>query len=272
MIELDEWCVILRDKVDSSPAEFRLKLLTDLMISPRTLTRWMRGESRPDSRQKLYKLEKLIPEISTALRKAFPSFFASTQDHVLRSVAPFYARVHAAFARTKRSLILKTITNLVLDLLVKQIDAEETGLAAFLVQLIAPLGATKATHMILHAWSGHGTGLWYDQQALKSCVVGGDSLCVQAVMQGDVALYPRDRDEIAANSTLLSKEEVRSAIAYPILRYGDVAGVILLASAQEDFFVMTRRDIIEHYAYMMSLAFQERDFFSEEQIDLRRDI
>lgn len=278
--QLPDWCVLLQERWDREPKEWRERLLQDLGVANQTLYRWMQGKNDPDSKYKLTILEKHIPEISPALRRHFSAIFATSQDLILPTVAPVYARVLEALAGTDEDLIMDAVTGIVLYALVNHLDVEQLGVVSFLGQLhsapkpkqdedpIQELRENEANYLLLNAWSAYGTGPWTEYPAKKSFMVGNDSLSALSVITGRAAFYPRDRSALATATEMLHLEAIQSAASYPILRSGRAAGVILLASTQLDYFTSYRRDIIVHYARMISLAFHDVDFYPRSQINL----
>lgn len=266
--KLPDWCVILQDKWSGETPEWREQLVHDLGITPQTVYRWMRGDNPPEGKRKLTVLEKYIPEISVALRKAFPSQYATAQDVILRAVAPTYARVHQAIARTDKDMLLPTVSGLVLFALVNHLDIDRQGLVALLGQLRSTHDDGVADYLLVNAWSAQGTGLWQEDQARRSYAVGTSSLSAVAVAEGRPAFYPRDRRSIACATDLYHVDQVESAAAYPVLRSAQIAGVLFIASTRKDYFTIQRREIIEQYALMLSLAFHDVDFYPRSKIHL----
>jgi hypothetical protein len=261
---------------------------TTRTANQRTLNRWIKGPDKPDSRRKVLMLEKHIPEMSAALRKAFPQYYEVAQDVILRSVAPLYARVHRARARTEKSFMLRTITRLVLSNMVEQLDPEQHGLIAILGQLqkaehsnqvqegevpedAVPADTKKAERLILHAWSAYGTGVWFEYPIQHSFTAAPTSLCALAAKTGEEAFFPRDKDQLYCSPLVANVGNMDSAAAYPILRSGKIAGIIFLASVHLKFFDSKRKAIIEHYAMMQHEAFEDDDFYAMSDIALKID-
>lgn len=281
-VQVPDYCVVLRERWNREPKEWRERLLQDLGVANQTLYRWMQFENEPDSKYKLTILEKHIPEISQALRRHFSAIFATSQDLILPTVAPVYARVHEALAGTDAGLILDAVTGIVLYALVNHLDIEQLGIVAFMGQLHSTPRPKlddadadddsdyneQADYLLLNAWSAYGTGPWAEYPAKKSFIVGNNSIAALSVATGRAAFYPRDRSNLAPAMEVLFPEAVLSAASYPILRSGCVAGVVFVASTQLDYFTSYRRDIIVHYARMISLAFHDIDFYPRSQIKL----
>jgi hypothetical protein len=267
-----QWRLILRHEWDTATQERREEICDTLNLSSQTVRRWIRGEGKPKSRQTLMKLEELIPEISQALRQEFSSFFIDSHDMLTRTLAPVYDRVFQAVTDTEQSLIQRTITGIVFDAMVNHVDMERQGTVAILGQLLpipklseeALLGVTH--RLRFYAWSGRGTGDWFEDQAMQSYEVDAMSLAGQAVMNGAPIYYHRDRDILGQNAPLMYIEQIKSAVAFPVIRNGKIAGAVFIAAAVPNFFTRLKRDTITLYMRMMSQAFNESDFFAKGQI------
>jgi hypothetical protein len=272
MEEKAEWRELLRLWMDRASQDMLEKMLEDVDTTKRNVYRWIKGPTGPDSRRKVMMLERHIPEMGPALKKAFPRYYEVAQDATLRAVAPVFAQVLRAQQTTERSMILQTITSIVLYALVNHLDIEKVGLMAFLGQLRSSRNDGQADQVLIHAWSGHGTNQWFELQAHKSYVASSTSLCAQAVTSGFPVFSSRDRDRVACSAETQYVDQIKSAASYPVLRFGRIAGVIYLASAQEDFFDSTKKETLEHYARMISEAFFDEDFYAKEHITIQASI
>lgn len=266
--ELPDWCAIFQEKWSRETPEWREQLVEDLGVTTQTVYRWMKGQNPPEGKRKLIILEKYIPEISSALHNAFPAHYATAKDVILRAVAPTYARVHRALATTDKDMIKSTVTSLVLSALIHHLDIEKNGIMAILGQLRSSTKNELADQLLLDAWSAQGTGLWQEEQAKRSYLVGNDSLCAVAVSEGRPTFYPRDRRRLVCAKDVWHIEQVQSAAAYPVLRSAQVAGVLFICSPRRDYFTIQHREIIEQYVLMLSLAFRDKDFYARTRVHL----
>lgn len=265
----DEWRILLRQKIDEGgDRDSKITLANKIGITERALNRYLAGSSKPDSKKILEGMELAIPEIAPALRVAFPQYYDKVRDSVLRMIAPFYQQVHKASRDLSEHLVMRTVTNMIIGLLVEQLDPSEVGFLAFLAQLRADDGKTKASHLVAHSWSAHGVGTWAQTPTVRSRVIGQESLCALVFKTGFPAFYPRDLNDLPHSDDILYAYRIRSAAAYPILRHGKYAGAIYLASTQSDYFTLYRREIIWNFACMIELAFLDSDYFAKDQIDL----
>jgi hypothetical protein len=265
--DMPQWRFILSHEWDNATQERREEICDFLNLSPQTIRRWNRGEGKPKSRQTLVKLEELIPEISPALRQEFASFFIDSHDTLIRSMSPVFDRVIQAYNDTDQTRIFITITEIVLDALVRVIDIEGVGVVAILGQLLSSAGTEDVDHLLFYSGSCHGTGEWFENQAHTDYRVDARSLSGRAVIQG-FPVYSRNRDDLGQGA-LLCAPQIESAAAIPVRRYGGgVAGVVFVASAVPDFFTRLKRDTIGQYTQLMSLAFKDADFITKGHIRL----
>lgn len=261
---------MLSNRLNSEPPEFRAKLLLALDVGEQTLYRWARGRNKPDSKSKINTLMRYIPEMSEELRKSFPQYFTSPHEINLRLVAPYGQRVFEAYESVEEGMIFRAITHIVMDGLVTLLDPNGViGVLAFLTQLHALPGETKATYLTIHAWSAHGSGIWADEKVRRSFHVGGGSLSALAVTQREEVFYHRDQQTLPSIPNVCNADAIESAAAYPILKSGHVAGVVFVSSVQKDFFISgerdltDRRDLIKRFVRMMPLAFREDQFYTK---------
>lgn len=269
---IPEWSEGLQDWWKRASKEQRDQLIQDLNVKPQTVYRWMQGDNEPDSRYKLTVLEQHIPEISNAIKKHFSSLYTTSRDLILRMAAPVYSRVLQALQKTEASLILETVSSIVLYALTQHLDVEQLGIVVLLGQLKSSKNDGHADYLRINAWSGYGTGPWTDYQATKSYSAGYGSMAAEAAVMGRTVFYSRDDHPALLTTTpLCHLEAIESAAAYPILRYGRVAGIIFIGATQENYFTTHRREIIEQYALMIPLAFEDKDFFPRSYIEFRSD-
>jgi len=64
-------------------------------------------------------------------------------------------------------------------------------------------------------------------------------------------------------------KDEKSAAAFPLVRERKVAGCLLAASTQFDFFTPPRLKLLDLYVDLVAEAFHEEEFFSPGQIELR---
>lgn len=264
-------------KILENPKE-KQRLAGILGVSERTLDRWVEGISSPRSlgplRQLLHALPNHRVALTDLLRQEFPIETAPATeeeelviDGVFKQIpSVFFTRILETYATTVEPMRSWSICNMVLQQLTKQLDSERVGVAALLVQCHPPAPNQKVQSLFVRfSW---GTA---PAQALLSETIryhGAESLAGMAVATG----LPKVVQDIHDAANLLScqqRELTRSAAAYPIQCAGRVAGSVLVLATKSLFFTPARLTLIQHYSYLLTLAFHEGDLYALQDIDLR---
>jgi hypothetical protein len=264
-------------KILENPKE-KQRLAGILEVSERTLDRWVEGISSPRSLGPLRQLLQALPNHRVALidllRQEFPIETAPATeeeklviDGVFKQIPSlFYTSVLQTYATTVEPIRSWTICNMVLQQLTKQLDSDRVGVAAQLVQCSRPVPHQKVQSLsVRFSW---GTA---PAQALPSETpryYGADSLAGMAVATGLPAVV-QDIHEAGVLFSVQQRELIRSAAAYPIQCAGRVAGSVLVLATKSLFFTPARLTLIQHYSYLLTLAFHEPDWYALQDIALR---
>jgi transcriptional regulator with XRE-family HTH domain len=248
-------------------------LASKLGVSPLTLTRWAEGESQPRP-QNLKLLAEALPQYRTELLQSFNEefgLFALTEPAVEAEVeeipSAFYARVLSAHATSLAVLRFWSISSLILQQAVGQLDPHQVGLAITVVQCMPPSGRERKVRS-LRKRIGIGTGRWQSSVEQKAGFLGAESLAGYTVAQGRLMVIQdigRDQGIFPAQPI---EGEVGSAIA-PILRASAVAGCLLVSCVRSDFFSSARTRLVQEYADLLALAFEPQDFYELQMMDLQ---
>lgn len=269
-----DWVDIAKHRIqdDGGDADARRMFSDAIGVSDRTMRRYLAGDGKPN-KEIAEAMELYEPALASALRDAFPDFYMTMEQEVKTLTAPFYARIHEVLEYVNQSDAFVPATKLIMDLLVNQLDpstlpsSKDEGIIALMGQLGASLGEKKASFMTVHAWSSCGTGVWFENTVRQSYVVGDASLSGIALKQGEPSLYPRDLPSLFRVPEMPHIEKTKSALAYPIRLKTRLAGVIYIASTQTNYFTRYRREIVMHYARMLSLVFDKDDFYAKDEIN-----
>jgi hypothetical protein len=264
-------------KVLENPTEKR-RLTETLGVSERTLDRWVEGISSPRSLVPLRQLLQALPNhrvaLADLLRQEFPIETAPVTeaeelviDEVFKQIPSlFYTRILQTYATTVEPTRSWSICNMVLQQLAKQLDSDRVGVAALLVQCLAPAQNQKVQSLFVRfSW---GTT---PAQALLSETIwyyGAESLAGRAVATGLPAVE-QDVDGTECLPPVQQRELIRSAVAYPIQCAGRVAGSVLVLGTKSFFFTPARLTLIQHYSYLLTLAFHGHDWYALQDIALR---
>jgi hypothetical protein len=101
----------------------------------------------------------------------------------------------------------------------------------------------------------------------KAMFLGAESLAGSVVTLCYPAIIENlDEDHL----TPAAREEFeKSAAAFPILYAGRIAGVFLVSSTQYNFFLSQARSaLVQKYADLIALAFEQKDFYEPRDIGL----
>ena len=178
----------------------------------------------------------------------------------------FYADVLRAYANLSGVLRFWAICNLVLRQAREQLDPQRQGIAVTIARCLPPRGGKKIRS--LHECMRIAT--WEQQQEDTLLFLGAESLAGYAVSMGRPAVIQNltQGGQSACRSTGNGSCE-QSMAAYPIMRAGKIAGCLLAASAQPDYFAETERlQLLQRYAEVIVLAFEPEEFYPGEQIEL----
>jgi hypothetical protein len=244
-----------------------------IRVNPVTLTRWAHSQSQPRA-ENLIALLQAIPstyaeEFRALIEQADPAMAQLWQGELpLASAIPseFYMRVLSAYASIPPSLYPRTLYDLILQQALEQLDPARRGLSISVVMCVPPLERRYVRS--LREVVGIGTPPWERHLHQRSAFLGMESLSGFAVTrQRLVCLQSRQEQSWLACAQWATYEE--SAAASPITRQAMVAGCLLVSSTQPQYFTPALQTVIEHYANLMSLAFEAEQFFDPDRIQLQ---
>jgi hypothetical protein len=102
----------------------------------------------------------------------------------------------------------------------------------------------------------------------EAMFVGAESLIGDVVTRCHPAIVQDMRKEHHLVFSSHTEREMSVAI-YPLLYVGRVAGALMISSTVVDHFLSeARTDLMQHYAYLVTLAFASSDFYGLDQIAL----
>lgn len=268
----ETWRSLLKTII-SDPRE-KQRLADELGIKPITLSRWTSSESDPRP-QNLRHLLSAIPqhrEQMLELIKEETGFEEFTSvgfdDSSIDIPAAFYNRVFTARASTVESMRFWSLSNLILQQAISQIDFDRLGIAINVVRCMTPSPIDNKVHSLRES-VGFGTHPWSGDLEQRAMFLGAESLC------GYVATLcrPAANQNVDDKQNLIPAHKVdheKSAAVYPILFAGRIAGCLLVSSTQYNYFTsQSRLDLIEDYANLLTLAFEPEEFYEPQNIELR---
>jgi transcriptional regulator with XRE-family HTH domain len=251
----------------------RQRLADELGIRTITLNRWLSGETAPrpqNMRHLLNALPQYRDQLLDLLRleKGFEDLTTTIDDDSAKEIpSAFYIRVFNARASTIESLRFWTIGSLILQQALGQLDPDRLGMAIIVVRCMPPPARSRKVRSLRES-IGVGTPPWFGDLEQQALFLGAESLAGYAVS----LCRPAANQDIASDSTFVPTspgEHEKSAVAYPILYAGHVAGCLLVSSTQVNYFLsQTRAALIQSYADLLALAFEPEDFYDPQDIEL----
>ncbi len=251
----------------------RQRLANTLGINPATLTRWVTNETKPRP-QNLRELLKALPteqnELLQLIAIEFPelapdSVETGPADSTARIPSEFYFRVLDSYGKTRRPHRFWTVSNLVLNQALGQLDPNHLGMAITIAQCMPPSRDQKIRS--LHEVAGRGTPPWQSTLTQEALFLGVESLAGYAVTKGRT-FTAESRSDRLGFYPIRWEEWEESAIACPIWYEERITGCLLVSSTRQNYFLPFRRALIEQYAQLMMLAFEPEDFYEQQDIEL----
>lgn len=256
-----------------SDSKEKQRIIDELGITQVTLSRWVSGESDPRS-QNLRHLINVLPQYRDQFiellreEKGFGEIANQAQEESDRDIpSEFYARVFNARASTTENLRFWSTCHLILQQALGQLDVDRTGMSIWVVRCMPPSGPYHKVRSLRES-VGLGTPPWSGNLEQTAMFLGAESLAGHVLTLCRPGII-QNLDEEYSIMPASRVEHEKSAAIYPILYEGRIAGVLLLSSAQYNYFLsQARLNLIQQYADLLALAFEPEDFYTPEQIAL----
>ncbi|HEX3641221.1 MAG TPA: hypothetical protein VHV10_08015 [Ktedonobacteraceae bacterium] len=266
---LPTWSAVLQGILKSSSE--RQRLSAALGVTSMTLSRWASGESRPQRAHLIHLVQVIHPNQRQELLDALEEFYPDIQNWVnevpSEQIPPeFFARVLKIRTTTSETLRFWRISDEVLKQALLQLDPNHLGIAVMLVQCMPPSPIDGKVRS-LRERTGKGTSPWtadleHDLLFLGLESLSGYSVEVRHIVSDD------DLRQSKPFPAVQDSHEV-SAAAHPIRFEGRIAGCLLASSAQLKYFSQERLNLLTTFSDLISLAFEEKDFYPASAIELR---
>jgi hypothetical protein len=271
MHEAQSWRELL-GKIISDNKE-KTRLTEELHVTAITLGRWANGESDPRPHN-LRHLVNILPEYREKFfdlmkgEKVFKDTFNPTQEDEVKDIpSEFYVHVFETRAKTPARLRYRSTCNLILKQALGQLDADQQGMGIWVVTCMPPSGLYNKVRSLRES-IGIGTPPWPPNLEQQAMFLGAESLAGNVVTLCRPNVVQDLKKENSQNPLSITENEKSSAIA-PILYAGNIAGVLLVSSAQSNYFTSQARvSLIYKYADLLALAFDPKDFYSPDDIAL----
>lgn len=266
------WRSLLKTII-SDPQE-KTRLSEDLGIRAITLSRWANNETDPRP-QNLRHLLTALPQHREQMldlireESGFEEFSDAGIDNSSSEVpSTFYTSVFTARTSTVDTMRYWSISNLILQQAIGQLDPDRLGMAIQIVRCMPPAQSDQKIHSLRES-VGIGTPPWIGDLEQRAMFLGAESLCGYVV----TLCRPAANQNVDDPNNLIPAHRVeheKSAAVHPILYAGRIAGCLLVSSTQANYFLSHGRTaLIERYANLLALAFEPDEFHEPEEIELR---
>ena len=263
----------LLGKIIKDPQE-KLRIANELEISNVTLSRWVSGESNPRPHN-LRLLLNILPEYRKVLLELLPEDVRKTfqeapemdeSDHEIPSA--FYARVLNSHSNLPPILHYSSVCDVILQQALKQLDPNRVGMEITIIKCMQPAKDNKI-HSLRESL-GRGTPPWTRELEQRTLFLGAESLTGYVVTTGR-ALAIQNRQEGLNLFPVQWAEGEESAMAHPIMLSDQIAGCLLVSSTHPNYFLPPgRQKLVQHYAELLTVAFNAEDFYDLHQVELGR--
>jgi transcriptional regulator with XRE-family HTH domain len=240
-------------------------------IHPITLSRWVSGDANPgreyiqallnalpEQREEIFKL--IMQEEIESVEAGFgpDEWPGSGRRHIS---AVFYEQVLNSSITVSADLRFFSLASMIVQQALSHLDLRRQGMAISIIQCMPPIRNAGVERVrSLRAVLGVGTPPWDGDAGLDACLFGIESLAGMAVeFRKPMVMTGSDAVLLGACKNI---EYERSAAACPIMRIDHIAGCLLASSALEDYFGEEELTLLQHYADLLTLAFEPQQFYA----------
>jgi hypothetical protein len=263
------WRELLKEII--SDPERREHLAAEIGVNAITLIRWSTGERVPRSSNIRSLLRALPPSQQDQFRNLYEKE-AGPHTPSLNEAVPgeieykFLLEVLETRSKTTELHRFWTISHLVLQHALRQLDPERLGMAIWVVRCMRPSPGYPIRSLLERV--GKGTPPWESDLEQNAMFLGAESLAgyvVSTCRPASIQNLATDTWFIPAHRT----EHEASATATPLLYANRVAGCLLISSTQTNYFLsQARLSLVHAYGHLLALAFEPQEFYSPESISL----
>ncbi len=260
---------ILLGRLIADPHE-RVRVASALGVNPVTLVRWTADKSHPRS-DSLRQLPRIFPEYRQQfielIQAEIPNFFndeGTTEEPVSDIPSAFYSNVLRTYTNSLPQL-RPSIRIIILQQLLTHLDPSYLGLAVSLCLCVTP--EPQQCVRSLREVLGRANPPWHSHLENRTQFLGVESLPGNAVSHGRPVIMPnRSTKDVLFPNHIVEWEE--SALAYPIVSSNRIAGCLYLSSTLQDFFTEVRQELVRGYIDLLSLTFEQNEFYALADIEL----
>jgi len=258
-------------EIIADPSE-RYQLATRLNVHPLTLTRWSTGISTPRL-ESLYHLIEVLPAYEGQLRsliiQEIPEFERMDTSIAQRMAehisSAFYMEILALCATASQPHRGRIISERLLSSLLEQLDPLQIGTMVKIVLFTPPLVGKPVRS--LHIFMRRVIPAVWEQElhATYPYLFGAESLTGYSVQTNhSLSLYT----PVMRDWPIMRIAEVKRVVSCPIRSFSRIAGCLCVISKQVGHFLPSQIHLIDAYAQLAALAFDEDDFYEFERISL----
>jgi transcriptional regulator with XRE-family HTH domain len=250
------------------------RIAHELGVSAITLSRWVHNATNPRM-QSLHRLLEILPQYRHQLQPLILTEFPELANTAIEDLqveaeafipSTFYARIFDAYTTTPGLQRFWTISNLILQQALEQLDPHQLGMSIIIAQCMPPWDDQKIYS--LRERAGHGTQPWCMNLEQYAIFLGAESLAGNIVMTSrPKVLQNRNSHQGIIPAHWVAWEE--STTGYPLLRSSKIAGCLLVSSTQADYFTTQRMQLIQYYAELLAFVLEPHEFYDIAQITLR---
>jgi GAF domain-containing protein len=263
------WRQILSIAADD-PAE-RRRIAHELDVSVVTIGRWINRTTQPRM-EKLRMLPEALPQYREALiaslQREYPHIFSDIPvvSAELEVPADFYARVISDYTTSIPLQRKPIIHEEVLQQLLRQLDSGSQNLSIFLWQFVPPQPGCKIHSLrLITGYGNTPLAATFEHQTL---FFGTESQVGVAATRAR-PLVIQNQDIKDRTFPMQPSFGAGSTAAIPIIQHNSIAGCLYFSSLQADFFSPERLSLIQHYANLLSISFEQEEYYEIGSIELR---
>ncbi len=265
MQEVRTWREQLSISIRNS--EERKRIAHQVGVNPLTITRWAKNESFPH-KQSLQKLLTILPECQEGLKELSGDEEQKEQlaEVDATSILPLYTQVLNAYSLTPPTLLFWSISQLILQHALSQLATGHNAVEIVVAQCTPPSynGRVRSLQEIT---GGNSTDTNSTLER-KRTFLGVESLVGAVLSSPHKRVVQNFAEERYFYPRILDIGEECSCVACPILHANRVAGCLLVSSTKPNYFSLQKQHLIEQYAELFALAFDDKQFYPLEAIEL----
>lgn len=247
----------------------RQRIANAIGINPVTITRWVTNRSSPrieNVRQLLDACPQRREQLAVLIQEEFPeliTYGTQSKESVEEIPSMFYAHVMNTFTNLPPILRASTITTLILQQLLVHFDPSQKGMLVAIAQCVPPTPGQKVRSLRevvqLSSRQGHA--------GRRTLFLGAESQTGRAVMIGNLIMVQSYAEKERRYAIRYETQE-GSIATCPIMKLDSVAGCLYIYVPRPDYFTPDHLRLVQAYANLLILGFEESEFYSLSEIDL----